>query len=55
MFSKVGDSPVLKVMTIKQGKEVDVKVAKCTKCGQTTDSCHCVEDLKAEEKDERKS
>lgn len=45
MFNKVGDSPVLKVMNIKHGKEMDVQIAKCTKCGKTTDACHCADNV----------
>ena len=41
MFNKVGDSTVLKVMTIKQGSATDVQIAKCLKCGKTADECHC--------------
>jgi len=57
MFNKIGDSVLLKVSTIENGKTTDTKVATCPKCGMTLDQCHCFDEkLKSEEqKDEPKS
>ena len=50
-FNKVGDSTLTKVMTIKDGQLLDVRVAKCIKCGKDTAECTCTSDVE-EKKDE---
>ena len=54
MFTKNGDSQLTKVMSIKDGKKEDIKIAKCSSCQLPTEECDCNSKIKEEEeKDER--
>jgi len=50
MFSKIGDSTIIKIMDVKDGKIAKVsEVHICQKCGKNP--CECSEEVKKKEKE----
>lgn len=41
MFAKTGDSQIIKVMSVENGKQKDEVVVKCTNCGKDNAVCNC--------------